>query len=169
VTLVWLDYVLLGVILLSTLIGVLRGLVKEVMSLLGWVLAGWTALTFSAEFAIFLENFVQHDGLRFALAFIGLFVGVLVVSMLVNHLITKLIHLSGLKGIDRLLGSLFGALRGGLVVIILVLLGGISPLAAEPVWSSSIMVEYFSQAASWLSENFSGQIRQGVSSQQIGL
>lgn len=168
-TLVWLDYALLGVILLSTLIGVLRGLVKEVMSLLGWVLAGWTALTFSSEFSILLESFVNHDGLRYALAFIGLFVGVLVVSMLLNHLVTKLIHLSGLKGIDRLLGSLFGALRGGLIVIVLVLLGGISPLAAEPVWPASIMVEHFEQAANWLSENFSGHLEQGVSSRQIDL
>jgi len=169
VTLIWLDYVLAGVILISMLVGVLRGLVKEVMSLLGWVLAGWTALHFSADFSIFLENFVSHDGLRFALAFIGLFVGVLVVSMLVNHLITKLIHLSGLKGIDRLLGSLFGALRGALIVVVLVLLGGISPMAAEPAWSGSIVVEYFEQAANWLSDNFSGHIEQGSSGQQIDL
>jgi len=169
VTLIWLDYALAGVILISMLIGVLRGLVKEVMSLLGWVLAGWTALQFSSEFALFLENFVSHDGLRFALAFIGLFVGVLVVSMLVNHLVTKLIHLSGLKGIDRLLGSLFGALRGALIVVVLVLLGGISPMAAEPAWSNSIVVEYFEQAANWLSGNFAGHMEQGIKSQQIDL
>ncbi len=168
-TLIWLDYVLVGVILISMLIGVLRGLVKEVMSLLGWVLAGWTALQFSNEFALLLENFISHDGLRFALAFIGLFVGVLVVSMLVNHLVTKLIHLSGLKGIDRLLGSLFGALRGALLVVVIVLLGGISPMAAEAAWSNSIVVEYFEQAANWLSDSFAGHMEQGVKSQQIDL
>ena len=168
-TFVWLDYALLAIILISTLIGVLRGLVKEVMSLLGWILAGWTALHFSSDFTLFLENFVSHDGLRYALAFISLFVGVLVVSMLVNHLITKLIHLSGLKAIDRIFGCLFGALRGGLVVVVLVLLGGISPLAADPVWPASIMVEYFEQAANWLSDNFSGHVGESVKSQQIDL
>jgi len=169
VTLVWLDYALLGVILLSMLIGVLRGLVKEVMSLLGWVLAGWAALQFSTAFAMFLENFVSHDGLRYALAFISLFVGMLVLSMLVNHLVTKLVQLSGLKGIDRVLGSFFGALRGALIVVVLVLLGGISPMAAEPAWSDSIMVEYFEQVANWLSDNFAGHVAESVSGQQVDL
>ncbi len=168
-TIVWLDYALLGVALLSTLIGVLRGLVKEVMSLLGWVLAGWTALQFSTSFAVFLENFVSHDGLRYALAFVSLFIGVLVLSMLVNHLVVKLVHLSGLKGIDRTLGALFGTLRGGLIIVVLVLLGGISPLAAEPVWSSSFMVGYFEQISNWLSDSFSGQIGDNIQRQQIDL
>jgi len=167
VTFVWLDYALLAVILLSTLIGVLRGLVKEVMSLLGWVLAGWAAFYFSADFSLFLKNFVNHDGLRYALAFLSLFIGVLVVSMLVNHLVSRLVHLSGLKGIDRTLGALFGALRGGLVVVVLVLLGRISPLAAEAVWLDSFMVEYFGQIATWLADSFSAQTGADLQSQEI--
>jgi len=168
-TLVWLDYALLAVILLSVLISIFRGFVKEVMSLLGWVLAGWTALRFSNDSAVILENFVNHDGLRYALAFIGLFVGVLLLSMLVNHLVTKLIHVSGLKSVDRVLGCLFGALRGALIVTILVLLGGVSPLAAEPEWSDSFMVEYFEEVANWLSENVAGRVGEGVPSQQVDL
>ncbi len=168
-TFVWLDFALLGVILLSMLISVFRGFVKEVMSLVGWVLAGWVAFRFSTDFAVFLEHFVEQDGLRYALAFVGLFIGMLIFSMLVNHLISKLIHLSGLKIVDRILGSVFGALRGSLIVIVVVLLGGISPLAADAVWSDSFMVEYFEQASTWLSENFAERVEQGITTQQVDL
>ncbi len=168
-TLVWIDYALLGVILLSTLISVFRGFVKEVMSLLGWVLAGWTAFRFSTDFAVFLGRFVEHEGLRHALAFIVLFVGVLILSVLVNHLVAKLVHISGLKAIDRILGCIFGGLRGALIVTVLVFLGGISPLAAETVWSGSFMVEYFEQVATWLSENLPVPVDPGVEGRQVDL
>jgi len=169
VTLVWLDYALLGIILLSTLISVFRGFVKEVMSLLGWVLAGWTAFRFSGDFAQFLERFITHEGLQHALAFLVLFVGVLILSVLVNHLVAKLVHLSGLKAIDRILGCVFGALRGGLIVVVAVFLGGISPLAAEPVWSGSFMVGYFEQIATWLAENLPGTMTQSIKGQPVDL
>lgn len=165
----WVDITLLVVILLSLVIGVIRGLVKEVMSLLGWVLAGWIALRYSSGFSVFLENFVVHEGVRFALAFLGLFVGVLFASMLLNHLVSKVVQLSGLKAIDRVLGALFGTLRGAVIVLVLVLLGGITPLASDSAWASSYLVDYFGQAANWLSENFSGQVTQGVENQQIDL
>lgn len=168
-TLVWLDYALLAVILLSTLISLFRGFVKEVMSLLGWVLAGWTAFRFSNDFALFLQRFISHEGAGYALAFVGLFIGVLILSVLVNRLITKLIHLGGLKTIDRVLGCLFGALRGALVVTVLVLLGGISPLAADAVWSDSFMIEYFGEVSTWLSENIAERVEPSITTQEIDL
>lgn len=163
----WVDITLLVVILLSLVIGVIRGLVKEVMSLLGWVLAGWVAFRYSSGFSEFLANFAVHEGARFALAFIILFLGVLFTSMLVNHLVAKAVQLSGLKGIDRVLGALFGTLRGGVIVLVLVLLGGITPLAADPAWDGSYLVDYFGQAAEWLSENFSDRVDGSVEGQQV--
>ena len=106
----WVDYVIIGIIALSAIISVVRGFVKEVLSLLAWGLSFWVALTFSPQLSSFLSNYVETASIRLFAAFAALFIVTLILSALVNHLISTIVEKTGLSGTDRSLGIVFGLL-----------------------------------------------------------
>jgi len=149
---IWLDYALLIIVALSALYSVFRGFVREVLSLAGWVLSFWVAIKYSAHWAGYLEPYIDMPGVRFVAAFILLFLGIMVGSIFVSRLVVKLVHLGRLRGFDRFVGAGFGVARGLIIVTVLVMLGGLSPLAREPVWQQSVMVPYLQKVAVWATD-----------------
>ena len=108
---IWVDYVIIGIIALSAIISVVRGFVREVLSLAGWILAFWVALTFSPQLSTFLAEYIETPTIRLFAAFAGLFIITLILSALVNHLIATIVDKTGLSGTDRMLGIIFGAAK----------------------------------------------------------
>ena len=78
---IWLDYALLTVVALSALYSVFRGFVREVMSLLGWVLSFWMAIKFSDPVAGLFDGIIESPGARFSLAFLLLFLSIMIGSI----------------------------------------------------------------------------------------
>lgn len=152
----WADAVLLGTIGLSVLVGGLRGFVKEVFSLAVWVAAFLVAFQFSGVVAERLHDSVSLPSARTALAFGGLFIGVLLVGALATYLVGKLVESTGLTGTDRLLGGAFGAARGLMLAVLLILGAGFTPLPRDPWWQESFMIEALmplaERSADWLPE-----------------
>ena len=146
----WIDYVILALIALSAIIGLFRGFVREALSLVTWGLAIWVALSFSPLAASYLEPYVETPSLRQIAAFAGLFIATLIAGAIINSLISLLVRKSGISGTDRFLGMIFGVARGGLVVALLVLLAGLTPLPEDPWWKQSITMPYFEQLAATL-------------------
>ena len=146
----YVDFVILGIVLLSAAISVLRGFVKEAVSLASWVLAFWVSATFAGKLSTLLPDAVAAAQLRVALSFAILFLATLLVGGLANFLISSLVLASGLSGTDRALGVVFGVLRGVVVVAVLVLLAGLTTLTQEAIWKDSLMVEYFQVVAVWI-------------------
>ena len=126
------DYVVVGIIAISALIGLARGFVREVLSLVIWGVAVVVALMFSEQFAAALPKRIEGDSLRFIVAFALTFVGVLIVGGLAQWLLKQLISTTGLTGTDRLFGLLFGGLRGAVVCVVAVIV--LRPIAAEQNW-----------------------------------
>ena len=112
---VWIDIAILAVISVSTLISLVRGFVKEAVSLVVWFSAFFIASTFYVNVATLLTN-ISDQFLRNAAAIAILFISTLIIGALVNYLISQLVSKTGLSGTDRVLGLVFGALRGALVV-----------------------------------------------------
>lgn len=146
----WVDYAIIGIIVLSGLIGLMRGLVREALSLVAWVAAIWVALKFAHPLAAALEAQIAMPSARLMAAFALLFVATLIVAALVNYLIAQLVDKTGMSGTDHLLGVLFGVARGVVVVAILVLLAGATPLPKDPWWQQSVLIEDFQNVAVWL-------------------
>jgi membrane protein required for colicin V production len=106
------DYVIVGIIAISILVGVFRGFVKEAFSLAVWIAAFLVAFQYSGVLALQLESHIELPSARTALAFTGLFLAVLLVGGLLTFLVGKLVEKTGLSGSDRLLGGVFGGVRG---------------------------------------------------------
>ena len=143
----WADFAILAVIIVSALISLLRGFVREAISLLGWILAFWFALSFTEVLASFLTTYISLPSLRLAVAFLALFSITLILTGLVNFLAGQLVDKTGLTGTDRALGMIFGVVRGALLVAVLVLLAGLTALPEESWWHESILIGHFQRLA----------------------
>ncbi len=143
----WVDIGILAVIAISAVISVFRGLIREVLSLVAWVVAFWVAFTFSGQVANFFETVISVPSARQVIGFISLFVGTLLIGGGINYLIIKLVDSTGLSGTDRALGVIFGVLRGGVIILILVLLAGLTPVPQDPWWHESLFIGHFQQLA----------------------
>jgi len=155
---VWVDYIIPSIIALSAIFSLMRGFVREALSLLGWVLAFWIALRFAHSLAELFLTSITIPSLRIVVAFTILFVLTLILSSLINHLAGHLIQRTGLTSTDRMIGMVFGVARGGIVVSILVLLAGLTTMPQDPWWGNSLMIGHFEQIAVWLQTTVAPEI-----------
>jgi membrane protein required for colicin V production len=146
----WIDLVIIGIITLSALISLIRGFVKESISLVTWVVAGVLALRYYAPMADLLEPFINSVNLRQWVGGGILFVATLIVGAIVNFIVSQLVSKTGLSGTDKALGVVFGAARGVLIVTMVVLLASLTPMPEASWWQESAMIEYFQQLAVWV-------------------
>ena len=146
----WLDLVILVIIVLSALISLVRGFVKESISLLTWIVAGVLAFRYFSPLAVMLEPYIAAPTLRNVASFGILFVSTLVVGAIVNFIFTQLVTKTGLSGTDRALGVVFGAARGVLIVAMVVLLASLTPMPEAEWWRDSASVGFFQQLAEWI-------------------
>ncbi len=133
----WVDATLLGVLLLSLLVGVVRGFVFECLSLAGWVVAWFAAQWVSPQLAPHLPVGGPGSGLNLGAAFILAFVAALVVWSLLARLIRMLIHATPLSLPDRLLGAGFGLLRGGVLLLAVASAVLLTPASQSQGWRVS--------------------------------
>lgn len=143
------DLVLLGLVALSLVVGLWRGFIKEVFALAVWVFAFMAAFHFSGGLAAWIETWVTVPSARQGLAFVAVFVGVLVVGGLLTWLVGQLVEKTGLSGTDRLLGGVFGAARGLLLLLALIIAAGFTPVPADPWWAESRVIQSLLPLAEW--------------------
>lgn len=146
------DGVILIIVLISVMLGIFRGFVKESISVIAWILAVWVAISFCDTASTYVPASVESPTVRLALAFGGLFVLTLVVGAIINQIVGLLVSKSGLSGTDRILGFMFGAIRGLVFITVLVLLAtSFSPgMKEKPWWQSSLSLPYFDSLATQL-------------------
>ena len=150
VDLVWGDYCVIGLIGLSALIGLSRGLIREVFSLVIWLTAISLGLLYNHKFSVYLEHAITWTEARLVVSFLVIFISVLLIGGMLVFLIEKLVTITGLGGTDGLAGLLFGVARGVLIVALLVLLAGVTSLPSEPWWKQSKLIPPFQSLALWL-------------------
>ena len=143
----WLDYAVIGVFAVSLVLGAWRGLVREVVSILGWVIAFLAASLLAGPLGPAMPQAIPSAELRVAAAYVAVFVASLVLTSLAGLLLSKVVQAVGLGEIDRLLGAGFGALRGLLIVLAAALLAGLTGAPRQAWWRDSASGPLLAQAA----------------------
>lgn len=133
------DYAVLIIVGMSVLLSIIRGLVREVLALLGWVVAFVVAGQFGGRLAVLLPAEIPNDDLRLLAGFVGVFVVVLLGMSLVAMIISHLVKGAGLSVEDRILGAAFGLVRGVAIVLVGVLLAGLTALPKQPAWRNAVL------------------------------
>lgn len=133
------DYLVLFVLACSVVISTLRGLVKEMLSLLSWVVGFFVANAYCEQFAQMLPDMIPGRSGRLIVAFLALFIGVKLLMMLLNMAIDAIVKASGLVLVDRGLGGLFGLARGMVIVLAAVLVCGTTALPEQPFWRQALL------------------------------
>lgn len=150
---IWVDWVILAIIGVSALISLLRGFVREALSLAGWIAAFFLAKMFYEPFAELLVDHIETNSIRLGVAWVGIFIATLVVAGIINYLVGRMVDAAGMSGTDRFLGMFFGALRGVLIVALIVLaLKQFTPVPKDKWWDQSDLIPHMEIVATWFYE-----------------
>jgi membrane protein required for colicin V production len=132
------DYAVLIIIGISIVVSMMRGAVREVLSIVGWVLAFYVARTFASQLTPLLPADIPTEPLKILAAFSILFLGVLLVASLLSIALSGLFKKMGLGWFNRFVGALFGFARGLLIVCVLVLLAGLTSIPKDARWTNAM-------------------------------
>jgi membrane protein required for colicin V production len=161
---IWVDYVIIGIIALSAIIGLARGLIREVLALGVWIAALLAAWFFYRPVAEQLTPWLETPSLRMGVAVVLIVVGVLVVGAIIGWVLSLLVEKTGLTGTDRLLGMVFGAGRGAVVVALLVFLASLTPVVEDPWWAQSDLLPRFQLLADAMLDLVPPEVTQRIKS-----
>ena len=146
------DWLLIAVLALSSLLGALRGFVAEALSMVVWIAAFWLAFVYGAEAAEWLRPQVQDAAGRLLLAYALVFIVAMVAGSVVTWLVGAMVKSVGLGGLNRFLGLLYGLARGVLLGCVLVLVLGWTALPREPQWRASPLIPLYQDGAETMKE-----------------
>lgn len=156
------DYVVSGIFLVSIVLSIFRGFVREALSIAGWVIAFIVASAYSSLFEQFLPAEIAGETLRISIAFVLTFLSVLLITALATMLLAALIKGIGLGFIDRLFGSVFGFLRALVIVTLLALIAGLTTIPNQPFWQQAVLSRPLEaiviQVLPWLPNDLSKRI-----------
>lgn len=155
----WADYIIIGVLGLSVMVGLWRGLISEVLALAIWIAAFWVAWMFGPTVAAHFEHVIELPSARIIIGYAICFVTVLILGALLRFAISRLVESTGLSGTDRLLGMVFGFFRGVLLVTLLVFLIGFTAFTRDPWWQQSVLLPQFQHVAAWLGQRVPPSVR----------
>ena len=136
----WADYGIIAIVILSLLVGLLRGFTREVFGLGTWVLAILMCVLFGPSFAEFLRAYLQVPLVRTGVAYGGLFLAGLLIGGILTALLVARVRESKFSSADRTLGSGIGLVRGILLVGLVVLLARTAGMKEEPWWQASTLI-----------------------------
>jgi membrane protein required for colicin V production len=137
---IWVDWLIVGIVALSAAISLIRGFVVEALSIVIWVMALWVAFQFTSPFAQVFLGGIELPSVRLAIAALILIISILVLGSMMSWLLGRLVRSTGLSGTDRLLGGVFGIIRGALTVISLIAVASWTPVCQDPWWQQSRLI-----------------------------
>jgi membrane protein required for colicin V production len=143
------DWAILTVLLISALISIKRGFVKEILSLISWMAAFVIARIFSGHLDVLLLQWIQTPSARYGAAFGILFAMTLIIGSMLNHLVGELVRAIGLAGTDRMFGIVFGVTRGLIMVTAAVYGLQMTAFSQDPWWLESNLIPHFELMVSW--------------------
>ena len=146
----WTDYAIIVLLALSCVMGLVRGLLREVISLLAWIAAVWLAWAYGGTLEPHLGGALRDEAVRPWAARTIIFIGVVLIGAGIGAVVTHFVRLSIFSSLDRLLGLVFGLLRGAVLLGVLAMTCHALRLHEEPWYRESTLVPYAEQAGNVL-------------------
>ncbi len=157
-----LDYAILGVVLFSVVISIFRGFIREVCSLTVWIVSFFLSFYFYKNLSKILESVIHSNSARSILSFLIIFISVFVLGTFINYLLCRLLDKAGLRGLDRVLGIVFGAARGVLVIAVLLMLARFTPIVQQPYWRHSFLIAHFKPLENYIHDSLPRTVTERV-------
>lgn len=158
--LIWIDWVILGILLVSTIMSVARGAVRESIALASWIVGVYLAFIWTPQYQDLLKAYVETPEFRYGLTFMGILILVLIAGGIAAFFLSKLIGIIGLSGLDKIFGIAFGVVRGLFLVVLAVAAARFTSWPQQDWWQDSVALPKIEQlsdrlidwvlASSWL-------------------
>ena len=132
------DYIVLSIISLSVILSVMRGVVREVLAIVGLVAAFYVGVSYTNQLLPMMPVDIPNEALRVLAAFLVLFLATLLLATLLGIALSAIFKKAGLGWLNRLLGALFGVARGLLIVCVIVFLAGLTDIPKDPRWRNAM-------------------------------
>lgn len=149
----WVDFAIVGLIGIYLMIGLIRGSNKEILSLLSWFLAIAVSWSFASEFSEFLQTVIEHPSARLAAAFAGLLILTRLFTSFIFFLMIERTKKNRVSLVEHFAGMLVGVVRGVIVVAVIILLSGLTPLPKDSWWIQSKLIPPFQSSAIWVRDH----------------
>ena len=155
----WIDIGIAFILLVSVVVAIFRGFVKEAVSLVSWIAAIWLAINYANQVALFLpssiddatfslsQSEIEVSKLRVGIAFVLIVIGTLIAGALLNYILSHITKNRALRGVDRLLGGFFGIFRGTAIVVLLILAASYTNFPLSETWKASQVLPPFEMVA----------------------
>jgi membrane protein required for colicin V production len=148
-TFTWIDYAIIAIILISTMISLFRGFIKEIVSLVIWIVAFILAFHYSTGLSEQFRTHIASDSLRLTISFVLILIGTLLIGAVVKFIMNRIKSNSEVGMTDRILGTVLGLLRGIFLVVMLILLGQLTTFNQSPAWQNSVLIPHFEFLVDW--------------------
>lgn len=146
----WVDYAIILIMLVSMLVGLIRGFVKEVVLVIIWIVGVIVAVRYSPMLSEIFTTMVHSPHARLVMSFAILMLAILLLGALANYILSKTLEKSGLTGTDRVIGLVFGLIRGIVLVGALILFAHLTVLPKTPAFIHSYLAPHFMIVSDWL-------------------
>lgn len=150
----WLDLIIIGVIGLSALTGLFRGAVKEIIALGIWIVAIWMGYNYSKSLTPWLQSYISDQSARTVVAFLIILFGVLLAGGIINTILSFMLRRTGLSGMDKILGMVFGFARGVFIVSLILATVKMTSLPYEQYTANSALCAQLNPVINWISGYF---------------
>ncbi|MFC0269226.1 CvpA family protein [Kushneria aurantia] len=157
----WIDWAFAILLGFSILTGLARGFIREGLGLAAWIVALLAARALAEPAGDLFEHYIGSAQIRLVAGFALVVIAVLIAARLVIRVVHAMIEWAGMGFFNRLLGALFGALRGALVLILLVAVVGLTPLRQSPAWQQSQLIPRVEQGRDLLIARYQQLDRDG--------
>ena len=146
----WIDIVIIVLFTISILIGIYRGFVRETLSVASWLLAAYLAFAFGEQAAVYVKPYVAQEPLDLAIAYVAVFLVALIAFSIIGHILSKIFESTGMTGIDRSIGSVFGFVRAVVIVVAMIIVGRFMAMDNQQWWMDSSFIPYFEPVVEWV-------------------
>lgn len=167
-TFTWLDWGFVAILAMCVLMGVVRGLIREGLGLVVWIVALLVARAFCVETGALLTDYIENALLRTVVGFVIVAFGVIVAGGLCMRFLNAVVSWAGMGSFNRVLGGVFGAVKGAVIIALIGVLIPLTPVAETPAWQQAALRPTVSLLQAEIATRYQ-QLKQGQSADHSGL